>query len=172
MCVDPNVRPAVIDDADAYRARLDDWVRLAHIVKASRQDLAWLYPEDSFEWAVGRWLKMGPSLVVVTVGADGSVGFTRAEAVGAAAHRCPSWTRWGLTTHLARQCWHGSSEREDSGPNVSRRYPQRTWRVFCAMPTKCRPSRALAPGQTHHAWPSCQSDRLATADRSAQSPDR
>ena len=79
ICLDPNVRPGLIADARAYRTRLEAWVHVADIVKVSRQDLAWLCPDDPVERVARRWLRTGPSLVVVTLGAQGSIGFTRAE---------------------------------------------------------------------------------------------
>lgn len=81
ICLDPNVRPALIGDAEAYRTRIESWVQLADIVKVSHQDLAWLFPDDPIEATARRWLRTGPSLVVVTVGAEGAVGFTRADSV-------------------------------------------------------------------------------------------
>jgi fructokinase len=41
-------------------------------VKASEQDLRWLYPEEPLDRVVGRWLALGPALVVVTRGARGA----------------------------------------------------------------------------------------------------
>ena len=79
ICLDPNVRPGLIADAKAYRTRLEAWVRLSDIVKVSRQDLAWLCPDDPVDRVARRWLMAGPSLIVVTLGAKGSIGFTRRE---------------------------------------------------------------------------------------------
>ena len=81
ISLDPNVRPGLIPDADAYRTRLEDWVGLADLVKVSRVDLAWLYPGEQVERSARRWLKLGAGLVVVTMGAEGSIGFVQAEVV-------------------------------------------------------------------------------------------
>ncbi|TMB44441.1 MAG: carbohydrate kinase [Chloroflexi bacterium] len=81
IVVDPNVRPLLIQDIDAYRTRLENWVRRADVVKASRADMAWLYPNDPVERSARNWLELGPSLVIVTLGSEGSVGFIRAETV-------------------------------------------------------------------------------------------
>lgn len=40
--LDLNIRPALVTDAGSYRARLARLMRLAHVVKASDEDLAWL----------------------------------------------------------------------------------------------------------------------------------
>lgn len=74
LTLDPNVRPGLIPDREAYVRRLERWVGLVDLVKVSRADLAWLYPGTDLETAVRRWLAMGPSLVVVTLGADGAFG--------------------------------------------------------------------------------------------------
>ncbi|TCJ23192.1 carbohydrate kinase family protein [Nocardioides jejuensis] len=69
---DPNVRPALMGDRDSARARIEELVGLADVVKASSEDLEWLYPDDDLDEVAGRWLALGPALVVVTHGADGS----------------------------------------------------------------------------------------------------
>jgi fructokinase len=89
ICLDPNVRPALIADAEAYRSRLELWVRMSDIVKVSQQDLAWLCPDDGVETVVDRWLGLGPSLVVVTKGEKGSIGFTRSESVASPTSQVP-----------------------------------------------------------------------------------
>ena len=81
ISLDPNVRPGLIADRHAYHTRLEDWVGLADLVKVSRADLAWLYPGEQVERPARRWLELGAGLVVVTMGAEGSIGFGQAEAV-------------------------------------------------------------------------------------------
>lgn len=76
LSLDPNVRPGLIPDREAYVRRLERWVALVDLVKVSRADLAWLYPGIDPEAAARRWLAMGPSLVVVTLGADGAFGIS------------------------------------------------------------------------------------------------
>ena len=76
ISLDPNVRPALFPDRTAYRRRIEGLLPFATLVKVSDDDLAWLYPgEDASEMAA-RWLKAGPSLVVVTRGAAGAIGMT------------------------------------------------------------------------------------------------
>jgi fructokinase len=72
ISLDPNVRPHLVRDADGYRSRLDRLVRLADLVKLSAADAGWLYPGAALDDVAGRWLGLGPALVLVTLGPAGS----------------------------------------------------------------------------------------------------
>lgn len=73
VSLDPNVRPGLVRDRAAYTERLEGWVSLADLVKVSRADLEWLYPDLEPEDAARAWLARGPGTVVVTRGHDGAV---------------------------------------------------------------------------------------------------
>ncbi|MEU6313421.1 carbohydrate kinase [Streptomyces sp. NPDC047014] len=79
--LDPNVRPALIADPAAHRARLLRLLPYTGVLKLSEEDAAWLggRPED--------WLAAGPSAVVLTRGAAGLTVRTREGAEYAAAAR-------------------------------------------------------------------------------------
>ena len=77
VMVDLNIRPTVIDDADAYRARLDRLLPRCHVVKASDDDLAWLDPDRSEVDAARAILDAGPAVVLLTRGGDGVTVVTR-----------------------------------------------------------------------------------------------
>ncbi len=81
---DPNCRPSIIADAAYARTETEKFVRLADVVKASDEDLAWLYPDLDPLVAARNWLAIGadgareadgggrgPAVVVVTRGAQG-----------------------------------------------------------------------------------------------------
>ena len=72
---DPNVRPHLQPDRARARDAVERSVRRAHLVKASADDLAWLYPGSPPDVAAERWLARGPALVVVTHGRDGATAF-------------------------------------------------------------------------------------------------
>ena len=74
VMLDPNVRPAVITDSDAYRARIKTLMAQSTIVKASDADVAWLFPDLDLETAAEQILASGASLVVVTLGSQGAFG--------------------------------------------------------------------------------------------------
>lgn len=88
---DPNCRPSIITDADYARRQAEKFVILSDIVKASDEDLAWLYPGVDVLDSARRWLSLGgaggPAMVVVTRGASGPWGVTAAGEAEFAAPR-------------------------------------------------------------------------------------
>ncbi|AZM88632.1 MULTISPECIES: carbohydrate kinase family protein [Streptomyces] len=68
--LDPNVRPALISDPEAYRERFLGWLPYVSVLKLSEEDAAWLGGR------VGDWLAAGPSAVVLTRGAAGLTVWT------------------------------------------------------------------------------------------------
>jgi fructokinase len=66
--LDPNCRPAAVADHDRYRKRIAAIAGRADIVKASVEDLAYLYPSAPATEAAAALLAAGPSLVLVTDG--------------------------------------------------------------------------------------------------------
>lgn len=68
VMLDPNCRPAAVTDPGAYRARISAIARRADIVKASAEDLAYLYPGVPPEVAAAVLRNDGASLVLVTDG--------------------------------------------------------------------------------------------------------
>lgn len=68
--LDLNVRPAAIEDEPGYRARLDRVLVRTDVVKASVDDLAWLDPGSTADVAAGVLLASGPSVVLITDGAN------------------------------------------------------------------------------------------------------
>jgi fructokinase len=69
--LDPNIRPGLIPDADAYRARFKSWLASVTLLKLSEEDARWLggTPQE--------WLSAGPTAVVITRGGDGLTAWTR-----------------------------------------------------------------------------------------------
>jgi fructokinase len=72
---DPNVRPGIAPDEALYRHELDEMFSSAHIVKASAEDLAALFPETKASEAAEKWLAGGAYVVIVTKGEEGAVAF-------------------------------------------------------------------------------------------------
>ncbi|WP_377267152.1 carbohydrate kinase [Peterkaempfera sp. SMS 1(5)a] len=82
---DPNVRPALFGERGAAVARVERCVALSDLVKASDEDLAWLYPGEPLQRIAARWLALGPRTVFVTHGGEGAVAHTLDGEVAAAA---------------------------------------------------------------------------------------
>ena len=70
---DPNARPTIMDSPVKVIKRIEELIALSDVVKASDEDIAWLYGEETpVEDVMRRWLAMGPGLVVVTRGPWGA----------------------------------------------------------------------------------------------------
>ncbi|WP_289034651.1 carbohydrate kinase [uncultured Roseibium sp.] len=77
VMIDPNIRPGFIRDDVRYRQRLDQMLRSADIVKVSDEDLDWILPGPrSLREKAQAILNLGASVVLVTQGTKGAVGFT------------------------------------------------------------------------------------------------
>jgi fructokinase len=77
---DPNVRPAVIGGRERAVEVVEESVRGAHVVKASRDDIEWLYPGSAVDDVATRWSRLGPKLVVLTDGAAGASAYSEGRA--------------------------------------------------------------------------------------------
>jgi len=77
--LDPNIRPFLIADPDAYRTRFASWLPDIGLLKLSIEDAVWLADGDPLP-AVKAWLSQGPAAVVLTRGADGIAVFTASGA--------------------------------------------------------------------------------------------
>ena len=72
---DPNIRPLVTPDRDSVVALVERQASLSSVVKASSEDLEWLYPGCAVEDTLSRWARLGPSFCVATLGDRGAVAF-------------------------------------------------------------------------------------------------
>ena len=73
ISLDPNVRPRVVGDLDAYRERFERLLAHADIVKASDEDIELLYATHDLASAARNWRQRGPRLVIITRGEKGSL---------------------------------------------------------------------------------------------------
>ncbi len=76
---DPNIRPLVTPDRSKVIALVERQLVLASIVKASDEDLHWLYPDRDPEASIAEWARRGPLFAVVTRGAAGAIAFLGGE---------------------------------------------------------------------------------------------
>jgi fructokinase len=72
VMLDPNIRPAALSNANEYRQRLDFLISRSTIVKASEEDLAWLFPGLDYEAATEQVIESGVRLAIATLGARGA----------------------------------------------------------------------------------------------------
>lgn len=81
VMMDPNIRPFFVNDAEAFRARLDRLLAMADIVKLSTDDIEWLFPALSPEQAAQSLLTSGLKMVLHTAGAKGATAYWSDESV-------------------------------------------------------------------------------------------
>jgi fructokinase len=73
---DPNVRSSVVSDRQKYCLAVEKWAAISSVIKLSDDDISWLYPDESMDEVAKRWIANGSSLVVITRGANGIIGYT------------------------------------------------------------------------------------------------
>lgn len=112
--LDPNIRPGLIDDPAAYRARFATWLPDVRVLKVSEEDARWLadLSDDADTGPVVReWLSAGVDAVVLTRGGDGLTVVTGQGGridVPAVPARVADTIGAGDTVHAALLVWlHG-----------------------------------------------------------------
>jgi fructokinase len=81
VAVDPNIRSGVITDPGPFRARLGRVLADTDLLKVSEDDLAWLDGGRSATDAARTLLDAGPTVALVTRGADGATVVTADAAI-------------------------------------------------------------------------------------------
>ncbi|MHB9292023.1 fructokinase [Hollandina sp. SP2] len=79
ISLDPNIRPFMIHDREAYINRFETWLRVVSILKISAEDLAYIYPDRDLKAAMERTLSLGVRLVLLTQGSAGALALLRGE---------------------------------------------------------------------------------------------
>jgi fructokinase len=87
VMVDPNCRPWVVDDTDAYRDRIHRVLQHAHVLKVSEEDIEFLEPDRGAVEGVRALLEHGPSVGLLTRGPNGALVITRTAEVAVPAPR-------------------------------------------------------------------------------------
>lgn len=73
VSLDPNVRADLLTDRDHALEVFETALTTANVVKASDEDITWLYPRLSADEVLGHWISAGVELGVITLGAKGCV---------------------------------------------------------------------------------------------------
>jgi fructokinase len=76
---DPNARPSLMVSADLVRDEIESLVAASDVVKASDEDIAWLYPGRSLEEVLTGWANLGPQVCAVTRGGEGALVLVQEE---------------------------------------------------------------------------------------------
>lgn len=84
---DPNVRPALLGKKSVARRQVEEMVALADLVKASDEDLRWLYPNKDPLDVARSWLTTGLAVAVVTTGEGGAFAVARSGVIAVEAER-------------------------------------------------------------------------------------
>jgi fructokinase len=75
---DPNIRPSVMPDRNAYQKAVERFAKISSVIKASDDDIEWLYPDLPHEEVATKWLGDElTSLVIITKGEDGLTSLTK-----------------------------------------------------------------------------------------------
>ena len=77
ISLDPNIRPFLIKDRNAYIGRLEKWAAASTIVKMSVDDSMFIYPKLDPEKALQKVIAMGPRLAICTLGPKGALALLR-----------------------------------------------------------------------------------------------
>ncbi len=121
---DPNIRPLVTPNRESVAALVERQASLAHVVKASEEDLQWLYPGRSVEESLAALASTGPRFCVATLGERGALAMLGAERIAVPAPRVERRRHRGRGRqfHVGAAVGHGS--RFGAGQQFGRARPR------------------------------------------------
>ncbi|MER6912818.1 carbohydrate kinase [Streptomyces sp. NPDC000594] len=134
--LDPNVRPGLIGDADAYRRRFTGWLPSVSLLKLSDDDARWL-----------GGVPRGPRAVVVTRGAGGLTVRTREGlevSVPATPVRVADTIGAGDTVNAA--LLHGLAQRDALTPEALSALDAGAWRELLGLASRAAALTCSRPG--------------------------
>ncbi|MBN9107108.1 MAG: carbohydrate kinase [Propionibacteriaceae bacterium] len=67
---DPNIRPALMGRPDQVLPMVERFVSCSDVVKASEDDVEWLYGETPLPQVLDRWTELGASICAITRGGE------------------------------------------------------------------------------------------------------
>lgn len=76
---DPNARPTLMGDPAQARATIEELIAMADVVKASDEDVRWLYGTTPVPQVLAHWASLGPALCAVTQGGEEAVVLAAGE---------------------------------------------------------------------------------------------
>jgi fructokinase len=119
IAFDPNIRPFMIKDKEAYMHRFEKWVNACDIAKISIEDFEFIFPKTAPEQALRKILSMGARLAITTLGPQGAIAMLQRDdgsviTVSAPAAQIPTLVDTvgaGDTFHGALLFWLESREK-------------------------------------------------------------
>jgi fructokinase len=87
ISLDPNVRASLISDKAAFVARFEAMLKLADFVKASAEDVEWMYGTCDAEATARAWSEGGRRIAMITDGGKGATVALGDRATFVAAHK-------------------------------------------------------------------------------------
>jgi fructokinase len=105
---DPNVRPFLVKDKEAFIIRTEKLIAASTVVKISTADLDYIYPGMDTEKAIEKILNMGPCLVIATLGPDGALALLRRHDGGIIRVSAPAVDVLLVDTIGAGDTFHGA----------------------------------------------------------------
>jgi len=94
IAFDPNIRPFIIKDRNAYLKRFEKLAGVSTIVKISLEDFEYIIPNPDPQKALEKLLSMGTRLAIITLGPRGAIAMLKRDdgsviRVSAPAERIP-----------------------------------------------------------------------------------
>lgn len=139
---DPNARPQLMGHPENVRPQVDELISASDVVKASDEDVEWLYGHDSLEETLAYWASLGAILGVVTRGGEGAVVHIGGRRT---AWRCPP-SRWRTPSAPATpSCPASCPASWTPSSSVGSRRASASWRP--TSPRSSRPWPARSPAR-------------------------
>jgi fructokinase len=79
IAFDPNIRPFMIKDRDAYIKRFEKLAGASTIVKISLEDFEFIQPNPDLDEALEKLTAMGSKLAILTLGPDGAIAMLHSD---------------------------------------------------------------------------------------------
>lgn len=162
--VDPNIRPSLMESPDAIRSHFEDLLASADVVKASDEDIVWMYPGAAPVTVATSWLERGVSLAVVTMGAEGSVAVRAGEVIPVAPRRVPVVDTVGAGDSFMSALLDGLAGGGLLGPQGRTSLRSSTRSVLEAVLARAAVAAALTVGRAGAKPPDSAELRRATHD--------
>ncbi|QQO11071.1 carbohydrate kinase family protein [Breznakiella homolactica] len=108
ISLDPNIRPFMIRDREAFVRRFETWAAAATIAKISEADFEFIYPGLGLDKSMEKMLSLGVRIAVTTLGPEGAMALIRREDGSVSRVSAPVVDLEVIDTIGAGDTFHGS----------------------------------------------------------------